>query len=48
MIIVILKNCVNADAKPGVRLVSALFSYEKKPTTQYQNTTLNGLMTDWG
>lgn len=29
MIIVILKNCVNADAKPGVRLVSALFRYEK-------------------
>lgn len=29
MIIVILKNGVNADAKPGVRLVSALFSYEK-------------------
>lgn len=29
MIIVILKNSVNADAKPGVRLVSALFSYGK-------------------
>ena len=29
MIIVILKNSVNADAKPGVRLVSELFRYEK-------------------
>ena len=29
MIIVILKNSVNADAKPGVRLVSALFSCGK-------------------
>lgn len=39
MIIVILKNGVNADAKPGARLVSALFRYEK---------SYYAILADWG